>query len=83
MEKKAAAGKKASAPRRRPTRTPEPQESSTDEESHLPLLLQDSSDFEEDFREEDDTMDGSYPFVDKEAEVGVHVFLSLPQLFNF
>ena len=84
MEKKAAAGK-AAEPRQKPTRpAPEPQESSTDEdeEQDLPMLLEDSSDFEEDFGEEEDLTDGSYPFVDKEAEVRVHVFLSLGYL-NF
>ena len=82
MEKKAAAGK-AAEPRRKPTRpAPEPQESSTDEdeEQDLPMLLEDSSDFEEDFGEEEDFTDGSYPFVDKE---GPCIFvIRLPKLFN-
>lgn len=84
-KKKAAPGKKTSAPKQKPTRTPAPQESSTDDEEDLAVLLNDSSDFEEEFGQDDFPMDGSYPFVDKQAEVGVGpcIFVtSLTKLFR-
>ena len=70
-KKAAAQKKKTSAPRQRLLHPPEPQESTSDDED-LPVVYEDSSDFEEEF-EEDDMLDGPYPFVDKEVEVGVHV----------
>ena len=70
-KKASAERKKTSAPRQRLLHPPEPQESTSDDED-LPVVYDDSSDFEEEF-EEDDMLDGPYPFVDKEAEVGVYV----------
>ena len=70
-KKASAQKKKTSAPRQRLLHPPEPHESTSDDED-LPVVYDDSSDFEEEF-EEDDMLNGPYPFVDKEAEVGVHV----------
>ena len=81
-EKKKRAAEKKAAPKRKKRKTVEPE---TDEEEvdspDLHLELNDSSEYSDEVREDDDWLEAPYPFAEKEAEVRDLLLFLQPKFF--